>query len=603
MTGYSVVGELSADRSTIVLMGLGPDHAVAEAAKRLEFLTPLLKKSDPPGAMLCPASWSAAIQLSSTFGPAWVAGPNLRLWLAEQVMARTAPPTELAVTPPPGLVPRSYQVAGAAMIGAVGSALLFDDPGTGKTPTTILGLVERAAAGHPVLPIVVVAPSAVVDSWVDHFQRWAPRWRVVAWRGSPARRRKLIGLADIYVASYGTAARDAKTIDMREVHKGNAPLMALGARTIVADEVHRTKASGSTYSVAVRNLATRSINFVGLSGTPITHSPKDLWPALYSMAPTAYPSSERWALRYCLTAPGEYAVTVLGLNPMAEPEFRQTLLGQHRRVSKADVLTELPPKVYSVRQVEMPKQYREAYDAVEQEMLADLPDDGGELSPMTVLSQMTSLSALASAAADVETTWETVEDPATGLPMEKRHQHITLKLPSWKVDELLDILDERPNAKVVSFAPSAQLMRLAGQKATDAGYRVGYVIGGQTAKERTANVDAFQRGELDLMCATTGAGGVGLTLTAASTVVFLQRPWSLVEALQSEDRCHRIGSEIHDSIEIVDIVAAHTIESRVRQVLVERAGQLSNLVQDPRIVAELLGGARVRDLRRKSVAA
>jgi SNF2 family DNA or RNA helicase len=69
--------------------------------------------------------------------------------------------------------------------------------------------------------------------------------------------------------------------------------------------------------------------------------------------------------------------------------------------------------------------------------------------------------------------------------------------------------------------------------------------------------------------------------------------------MQSEDRLHRIGSEQHESIEICDIVARNTIDSRVRQILKERAGQLSDLVQDPRVVAELLGGASVRDLRRK----
>lgn len=596
----TVIGELSADRSTIVLIATGQDHEVLEAAQRLTTLTPLLHKSDPPGAMLCPASWSAAIQLAHTFGPAWHAGPNLVAWLHEQVIARTAPPTELRVTPPPGLTPRGYQVAGAAMIGAVGSALLFDEPRTGKTITTILGLLERAAAGHPVLPIVVVAPSAVVDPWVRELQKWAPRWRTVAWRGSPAKRRKLAGLADVYVTSYGTAARDAKTIDVQKVRQGHAPLMALCAKAIVADEVHRMKDPGSTYSVAGRNLATRGAMFVGLSGTPITHTPKDLWPALYSMCPTAYPSSERWVLRYCDSIAGEYASKVIGLNARAEPEFRQTLLGQYRRVARADVLNELP-KVHSVREVELPQEYRDAYDAVEGEMLAELPDDGGELSPMTVLSQMTGLSALASAAADVETTWEEVEDPETGEMIEKRHQHITLKLPSWKVDELLAILAERPGYAVAAFAPSAQLMRLAGQAAAEKGYRVGYVIGGQTPKERTRHVDAFQARDLDLLCATTSAGGVGLTLSAADSLVFLQRPWSLVESLQAEDRAE--GDESKErGTEVIDIVAANTIESRVRQVLVERAGQLSKLVQDPRIVIELLGGAKVRNLR-KSVAA
>jgi SNF2 family DNA or RNA helicase len=169
-----------------------------------------------------------------------------------------------------------------------------------------------------------------------------------------------------------------------------------------------------------------------------------------------------------------------------------------------------------------------------------------------------------------------------------------MKAPSWKVDALLEVLDERPGSPVVCFTPSRQLTMLAGQAASAAGLSVGYVVGGQSAAERTQAVELFQAGKFDVLCATTGAGGVGLTLTAAGTVVFLQRPWSLVEALQAEDRCHRIGSEIHDSVEIIDIVAANTVDSRVRNVLREKAGQLADLLQDPRIVAELLGGTRLR---------
>jgi SNF2 family DNA or RNA helicase len=127
-------------------------------------------------------------------------------------------------------------------------------------------------------------------------------------------------------------------------------------------------------------------------------------------------------------------------------------------------------------------------------------------------------------------------------------------------------------------------------------------MGGQSAKDRTATIDAFQAGQLDLICVTTGAGGVGITLTAADALVFLQRPWSLVESIQMEDRAHRIGSERHDSIEIVDIVAKNTIDTRVRQVLRERGKQLADLVEDPRVVAELLGGASVTRINRKKAA-
>jgi len=597
----TVFGELTADEQTIILMATGPDHEVARAAAALQTLTPLFKATEPPGALQLPATWAAVVQLSATFAGAWRPGPALSAWITAQLVARTGQHGDLTVPPPAGLTPRPYQVAGARLIGMVGSGLLFDDQGTGKTITTILGLRERHGAGHPVLPVVIVCPNAVVDSWVEHVHRWAPGWRAVAWRGTPKRRLRLAGTADVYVTSYGTARMDAGTGDAREIARGKAPLLTLGASMVIADEVHKIKSAATSQSRAVQRIAARAVGFVGLSGTPITHSPKDLWAALYCLSPGAWPSSERWVHRYCDTIPGDYADTVIGLRPQSEPEFRDTLLGQYRRVSKADVLADLPPKVYSVRHVDLPKDYRDAYDTLEKDMLAELPD-GGQLEAMTVLAQLTRLLQLASAAADVKTWTEIVEDPTTGLEMEKTHQEVTLRYPSWKVDELLEIMDERPGQQIAAYAPSRQLMMLAGQAATAAGYRVGYVVGGQTAKERTANVEAFQRGELDLICVTTGAGGVGITLTAAGTAVFLQRPWSLVEALQAEDRQHRIGSERHSSVEIVDIVATKTIETRVRSILKERAGQLSDLVQDRRIVEELLGGAETRDLRKKAAA-
>lgn len=592
-----IVGELSADRSSIVLIAVGPDWEVADASRALMALTPLCKATNPPGALRLPVSWPAVIQLAAAFAPYWRPGPALTAWVADQVRRRTADVSTmtLAVTPPAGMVPRRYQVDAACLIRESGSALLFDDPGVGKSMEVILGLVERLHAGHRVFPCVIVAPSSVVDPWLAEFRAWAPSWRVRAWRGSPAKRRTLAGTADVYITSYGTARRDAADTDPRK-----SPLIKLRPAVLVADEVHMIRHQASAQSRAVRRLAAHAQNFIGLSGTPISHAPDDLWPALVCLEPGAWPSGERWNTRYCTSIPGDYSATVTGLNPHTEPEFRTTLLGRHRRVAKADVLAELPPKVYSVRSVELPPEYRRVYDGMEADMLGQLPD-GGEISVMGVLHQFTVLAQLASAATDVEITTEIVEGP-DGLPMEKTHQNITLKAPSWKVDALLEVLSERPGSPVVAFAPSRQLVVLAGQAATDAGLKVGYIYGGQSPKDRTRNREAFQRGELDLICVTTGAGGVGLTLTAARTAVFLQRPWSVIEAMQAEDRQHRIGSERHESIEIIDVVAKSTIDSRVRQVLKERAGQLSDLLQDPRIVAQLLGGADIRDLRRKAAA-
>jgi len=580
----TVYGELTSDRTTIVL--IPTEDAITHGLKALKTATPLFKPSNPPGAITLPATWAAVVQLAFILGPAWQPGPRLSEWTQQRFAERTIAASALRVAPPAGCTPRAYQVAGALMIGAVGRALLFDEQGTGKTITAILGLVERHFTVN-VRPVLCVVPNSVIDSWVREWGIWAPDWRTVAWRGTPAKRHALAGSADVYVVGYDTARNDAGAVD--------GPLVRLGPVAVVADECHQIKSPHAGRSLAVRRLAKRAGTFVALSGTPITHHPGDLWPTLEALEPLAYPSRMRFFDRYLLQIAGDYSARVVGLNQHVEPELRASLLGQERRVAKADVLDQLPPKVYSVRTVELPSAWRKVYDAMEDQMIAELPD-GAELTVMSVLAQLTRLSQLASAATDVTTT---VDRDAEGNPVE--HHKVTMKAPSWKVDALLEVLAERPGSPVVAFAPSRQLMMLAGTAAANAGFSVGYVVGNQSAAERTEAVELFQAGKFDVLCATTGAGGVGLTLTAAGTVVFLQRPWSLVEALQAEDRCHRIGSEIHDSIEVIDIVAANTVDTRVRAVLREKAGQLADLLQDPRIVAELLGGARL--IKRKGTAA
>ena len=585
-----IYGELTAGGETIVLLAGGPDFAVAVAAKSLQTLTPLFTKSDPPGALTVPATWPAVVQLAATFGDFWKPGPRLQAWIAERTAERLRAAnggTTIGYEPPAGLTPYYWQLEGAALIAATGQALITDEPGTGKTITTILGLVERAlhAPGDtPVFPVLVIAPASVVDPWVSAWNAWAPIVRAVAYRGP--KRKALLGTADVYVTSYETARIDATEV------KSLAPLREL-ARSVVIDECHMIKNQQAARSKAVRRLSKSASTVVALSGTPITHHPGDLWPTLAAIEHDAWPSRDRWVRRYCQILPGEYDDDILGLLPTTEPEFRLALLGQLRRVSKADVLADLPPKVHSVRTVELPAKWRKAYDDMETQMLAELPD-GEEIAVMSMLAKMTRLGQLASAPAKVDVSTATVLNQQTGELEDRERVHVQLyaddKNSSWKVDALLEILAERPGQPVVAFAPSKQLIKLAGAAATAAGLRVGYLTGDVTGTARAEVVAAFQRGELDLICVTTGAGGVGITLTAASTCVFLQRPWSFVEASQAEDRLHRIGAEGHTSIEVIDIVAKNTIDSRVRAVLRERGQQLADLLQDPRIASEVLGG-------------
>jgi SNF2 family DNA or RNA helicase len=123
---------------------------------------------------------------------------------------------------------------------------------------------------------------------------------------------------------------------------------------------------------------------------------------------------------------------------------------------------------------------------------------------------------------------------------------------------------------------------------TKAGIQHGLITGAQSEDERQQAVDDFQSGKIKWILFTAQAGGVGITLTAARRLVMLQRPWSLVDHKQAMDRVHRIGSEIHDSIVIMDYVTEGTIEERVIQVLDSKADNFEQIVRDKAQLIKML---------------
>ena len=594
-TAAALFGELTADGSQIVLVGQGDDWEVSQIATRLGHITQLRHLDKDTGAVYVPATWAAVTEIAHSFtgnGDAsarWCPLPRLHAWILAEITRRTAAPAPLQAEYPPWLKLRDYQETGAAQIAAARRFLLLDEPGCGKTIVAIAGLLEIAARGGDIFPAVITVPSwDVADHWATEIAAWAPGWHAQLYRG-PGRAELLVtgterkhGYPAVYITTYATARIDAAGM--------NDPLVKLRAVTAVADEFHFIKTNSAQQSRAFRRIAGRAVNVIELSGTAITRDTGDLYPPMDAAWPLDFPDRKRFIRRYVQTADTEYGEKIEGLNPLAEPEFRAVLTGSMRRVAKADVLSQLPPKIYSVRTTGIPPEWRTAYDGMEQDMLAELPD-GTELTAVDVLARFLRLSQLACSAADVDVTEEWDDQ----LQVMKKHYAVTLKAPSWKADALLEILAERRGHPVVAFAPSRQLIMIAGQAAQDAGLKVGYVTGlgdGVTRTTRKQAIADLQAGKLDLLAATTGAGGTGITLTAAGTVVYLQRP-AFGESVQSEDRCHRIGSEIHEhGVEIIDIVARDTVDTRRRELLREHGGQLGAFVRDPRIVRQLLGGLR-----------
>ena len=536
-----------------------------------------------------PWSWPGLVQTWTTLPGAGMT-PELEAKAGAELDWRTSEPPPLAYEPPAGMVPYHWQDSAARRFalgvaqGFRGQLLLSDDMGTGKSATVVLSLVESHLRTLSVFPVLVVCPASVIPAWLKTWRDWAPDYRVADHRGPKRWDRLKAEHVEVLVTSYETMARDVDKLG------------ALGVTSAVFDEHHAIKNSQSKRTQAARSIARRADHVIGMSGTPIAHGPDDLHPMLAALDEAAWPSKERYVSRYCDVVPDEVGGTVaVGLRADRRSELDLCLAGVQRRVTKAEAAPFLPPKVYTVRTVTMPKDWRETYVKLEEEMIAQLPEDGAELSPMSVLAQMSQLQALASAPCNM---WEEPVLDRDGEPVltvdgvPKITQHVDPLPGGWKAAELLALLEETQE-QVVVFAPSRKLIDAVAVDLDGAGVSYRLLTGAVTAAKRQAGIDDFQAGRARVMLATTGAGGVGVTLTAASIVVFLARPWSLIEALQAEDRAHRIGSEVHSRIEIVDIVTEGTIEAAVRRVLVDKAMSLADVLHDPEIARQVLGGKAI----------
>lgn len=487
-----------------------------------------------------------------------------------------------------------YQESGVVFLAKTKRALLLDEMGTGKTIQTIRALMADSQTGGVPFPAIIVAPNNMTITWQKEFEKWWPGVKAVVVKGSADQRRKVIKKpAHVYIINIESVrlhsklhyfpgshrlkrcekcdktASDAVPPTRCEMHPRE--FNEIQWKTVIVDEAHRMKNPQAKQSMAIRALVTPATEYVyALTGTPIGDSPIDMWPALHLIDPEQFPSKNSYIDRYCFLSYNIFGGTqVVGLNPQTKDEFFRVVDPLTRRMPKAAVLKFLPEKVYSTRYVEMNAKQRTAYEQMDKNQIAIL---GTEYIGITVaanpLTELTRLTQFASAFAGVD-----------------ENGQVRLSAPSNKIDALLEILDESGDEPAVVFAQSRQLIELAAVALKKAGVSYSMIVGGQSPDEREAAKTSFQDGHVRVVLCTIAAGGIGITLTRSQRAIFLQRSWSNIENKQAEDRVHRIGSEIHPHIDIIDIVSIGTIEENQRRVLAGKEEALQEVVRDADTVA------------------
>lgn len=557
-------------------------------------------------------TWSSCKQLRNIFDDQLVLDESVIDWASTELENRINPCMELRdmVQPPPDSmfwIPDhveqcdlyGYQKIGAQFLVTTRHGILADPPGAGKTAQAV-----SAARNTGALPALVIAPKSTLISWGREVERWWPGVPVYVISGTKKQRAKIFeeaqktpGWVVINWESVRLHSRLAPYGSMRltEEHRTDKELNHIPFRIIIADEAHRLANPQSIQTRAVWHLGDQdTVEYRwALTGTPMTKQIDTIWSVLRFLDKQEHPSRVSFIDRYALTrvVPWGSGSEVIGINRANEEEFQEIFQPRFRRMPKEVILPQLPPIVRTRRYLEMSDVQRRCYEEMAEDMVAET--ESGDLliaaNPAVKMLRMIQFSS-----ANVDTVPNFPANLPEGVfePDENVEIRYRLTDPSNKLDALMDDIPDWMEAgeAVAVFAVSRQLIEMAEDRLQKAKINYSVIKGGQTPKLRQLNIDDFQAGNSKIILVVIAAGGVGLTLTAARIGAFLQRSWSFIDNHQAEGRLHRIGSERHESIEIVDYISRGTVDETVIEVAEGKEIKLEEIVRDRQAIRKMLHG-------------
>lgn len=470
-----------------------------------------------------------------------------------------------------------FQRPGVAFLVRNRRALLADPPGLGKTAQLIRTLQVLAEMGENPFPALVVCPNSLkASTWSFEFTKWAPEITTQVVDGTATQRRKQLAAdAAVFVINWEAIRLHSRiagygTIALSDKDKTPKELNEMGFRTAIADEAHKASNAKATQTRALWALIHQAEFRYLATGTPGDIGA--LWALLHGIEPEWFPARTKYLDRYAETSINHFGgLDVHGIHPHNKDEFYRIVDPLMRRIPKEAALPQLPAKLPDqIRHTPMLPKQKRAYEQMREHMIASLDD---LLVADNPLAQLQRLNQLASAYATAD-----------------EHGRVTLADPSPKVDDLVDLLEELGDEPLVVAAVSRQLIELAAQRLTKLDIPHGLVTGAQSGYERAQAVERFQSGRHRVILLTFGAGAEGLTLTRASRLLCMQTSYSAVQNQQMYDRIYRIGSERHDSIQIIKQITPGTVEEQGHNLLATKATRMEEIVRDRSTLLTLLGG-------------
>jgi SWI/SNF-related matrix-associated actin-dependent regulator 1 of chromatin subfamily A len=468
-------------------------------------------------------------------------------------IASRATDADIQIPAPLGQSYLPFQNAGIAYCQIHERVLIGDEMGLGKT-IQALGAIN---SDDSVASVLVICPATLRANWAREAAKWLVRpmrTRVIEERELPEANDQLVIVNyDKLVGARGKAL--------------HAALMARKWDMLIVDESHYLKIDSSQRTVAIlgrekkgekiEGLISRARRVLCLTGTPILNRPREVWTMAHALAPGEFRNFFSFAKRYCGAHHNGWGWDFDGAANLPELQEKLRSLCMVRRL-KSEVLKELPAKRRQV--ICLPRngaakavQHEEEEWKMHEEELTRLQDEVD----------------LAHAAGDEDAYKTAVSALRKGYRVafeaisRVRHDTAVAKIPAV-IEHVDDILEQLP--KVVLFAHHHDVV-----DALEKHYGAACVVltGETPMADRQGLVDRFQTDpSCKLFIGSITAAGVGITLTAASHVVFAELTWTPGELSQAEDRCHRIGQQ--ESVNVQHLVFDGSLDARMAQLLVEK---------------------------------
>ncbi len=431
------------------------------------------------------------------------------------------------------------------------NGILADDMGLGKTLQAIVAIAQYRMKKKGLT--LIVCPTSLLYNWKEEFSKFDPQLKVLVIDGIPSARKRLIENMrkyDVVITSYTLLQKDVE--HYKQISFGY----------IILDEAQHIKNRGTRNAKSVKMIPAE--HRLILSGTPIENSLDEMWSLFDFLMPGFLSSYDRFVEKYVRVSGPEQTKNLEYLRKKVAPFILRRM--------KTDVLQDLPPVseiVYHCQLSDMQQQlYRSYAESARNELVKLVERDGFDRVQIHVLATLTRLKQICCHPAIFAKEKAELGDSA-------------------KYDMLMELLQTliEGKHKTVIFSQYTRMLQIMREDFEHRGIRFAYLDG--SSKNRLEIVKQFNEDEsIPVFLVSLKAGGTGLNLVGADTVIHYDMWWNPAVENQATDRVHRMGQK--KNVSAYKLITLNTIEEKIAEMQKRKKGLVKKVVScDDEAIAKL----------------